>query len=133
MAAAHGEQILLSAAAAELLRDELPAGASLRDLGRHHMKGLVQPEQLFNVVASGLRADFPPLTTLDVSANHLPTHLTTFIGRATEVADVKRLLADCRLTTLTGSGGRGKTRLPLAGGQRGAGRLPPLDQEMRET
>ncbi len=112
-AAAHGEQILISEAMAELIRDELPVGVSLRDMGRHRLKGLIQLEHLFQVVAPDLRADFPPLNTLDVSANNLPAQLTTFIGRETEVAEVKRLLADGRLTTLTGSGGCGKTRLSI--------------------
>jgi predicted ATPase len=39
--------------------------------------------------------------------------LTSFIGRAREIAEVKRLLGAARLVTLTGSGGAGKTRLAL--------------------
>ena len=48
----------------------------------------------------------------------LPGALTSFIGRARERAEVTRLLArlfsGCRLLTLTGASGCGKTRLPLA-------------------
>jgi predicted ATPase/DNA-binding SARP family transcriptional activator len=44
----------------------------------------------------------------------LPHYLTPFIGRQTEAADVRRLLAGQRLVTLTGPGGCGKTRLALA-------------------
>ncbi|MEQ4719518.1 LuxR C-terminal-related transcriptional regulator [Nonomuraea sp. B19D2] len=43
----------------------------------------------------------------------LPAEVTSFIGRKHEVAEVKRLLADARLVTLTGPGGVGKTRIAL--------------------
>ena len=45
--------------------------------------------------------------------HNLPIHLTSFIGREKEMAEVKRLLAATRLLTLTGPGGTGKTRLSL--------------------
>ena len=113
MSAAHGGQILLSEAVAELIRDDLPTGLSLRDMGHHQLKGLTHLEHVFQVVAPDLTANFPPLNTLNVWTNNLPTQLTTFIGRETEVAEVKRLLSESRLTTLTGSGGCGKTRLSI--------------------
>ena len=46
-------------------------------------------------------------------ADNLPAELTSFVGRRGELAEVKRLLADSRLVTLTGIGGVGKTRLAL--------------------
>jgi predicted ATPase/DNA-binding NarL/FixJ family response regulator len=64
----------------------------------------------------------------------VPAELTSFVGRRGEVAEVKRLLAESRLVTLTGVGGVGKTRLALrvAAGLRRAFRdgvwLVPLDQ-----
>ncbi len=45
-----------------------------------------------------------------VLESHLPTTLTTFVGRAEELAEVRRLLESSRLLTLTGAGGMGKTR-----------------------
>jgi predicted ATPase/DNA-binding CsgD family transcriptional regulator len=48
------------------------------------------------------------------SPNNLPLELSSFVGRGKELAEVKRLLYDNRLVTLTGSGGCGKTRLALA-------------------
>jgi predicted ATPase len=44
---------------------------------------------------------------------NLPAELTSFVGRRGELAEVRRLLADSRLVTLTGMGGVGKTRLAL--------------------
>ena len=46
-----------------------------------------------------------------VRRTNLPAPLTSFIGRGQEIAEVRRLLGLTRLLTLTGSGGRGKTRL----------------------
>ncbi len=43
----------------------------------------------------------------------LPVQLTSFVGRARELADVRQLLTSSRLVTLTGAGGCGKTRLAL--------------------
>jgi DNA polymerase III delta prime subunit len=46
--------------------------------------------------------------------HNLPLALSTFIGREREISEVKRLVGDDRLLTLTGPGGCGKTRLALA-------------------
>ena len=113
--AAHGGQIVLSATTAALLRDSLPAGTSLRDLGLHRLKDLGRPEQVLQLEADGLPAAFPPLRSLDNPKlrNNLPAQVSTFIGRDAELAEVRRLIAACRLVTLTGPGGAGKTRLGL--------------------
>jgi class 3 adenylate cyclase len=69
----HGGQVLLSRATADLVQDELPVDVTLRDLGEHLLKGLRRPEQIFQLVAAGLPADFPPLRTLDSRAPPPPT------------------------------------------------------------
>jgi predicted ATPase len=46
-----------------------------------------------------------------VRRTNLPAPLAGFVGRAQEIADVRGLLNQSRLVTLTGSGGAGKTRL----------------------
>ncbi len=53
----------------------------------------------------------------DAAPNNLPADLTSFVGRRRELAEVARLLAGCRLLTLTGEGGCGKSRLALAAGR----------------
>lgn len=57
--AAHGGQIVVSRFTREALDGSEPAGVSFRDLGRHALRGLDEPEQLFQVDAAGLPSDFP--------------------------------------------------------------------------
>jgi predicted ATPase/class 3 adenylate cyclase len=115
LSAGHGGQVLLTLASQQLLRDNLPSGVTLRDMGEHRLKDLIQPERIFQVVAEGLPADFPPLKTLDNRPNNLPRQATPLIGREREVEAVQSRLmrADVHLLTLTGVGGIGKTRLAL--------------------
>ena len=49
LSAAHGGQVLLSLPTQELVRDQLPAGTSLRDLGEHRLKDLFRPERVFQL------------------------------------------------------------------------------------
>ena len=53
------------------------------------------------------------LAAVPVAPASLPTPLTEFVGRRQDRADVRRLLTEARLVTLTGLGGVGKTRLAL--------------------
>jgi class 3 adenylate cyclase len=62
---AHGGQVLLSETTTALVRDELPTGVSLLDLGRHLMKDIHRPERLCQLVIEGLPSEFPPLTSLE--------------------------------------------------------------------
>ena len=115
MAVGHGGQVLLSAAAASLVADQLPEEADLRDLDIHRLKDLGRPERLFQLVHPDLADGFPPLATLDRRPNNLPTQTSTFVGRDAELEEISRRLGDeaVRLLTLTGPGGTGKTRLAL--------------------
>jgi predicted ATPase/class 3 adenylate cyclase len=112
-AVAHGGQVLLSDATRAIVADDLPDGASLRDLGPHRLRDLREPEQLSQLLADGLPDSFPPLRSLDARPNNLPTQLTTFVGRERELIEAGELLRSTRLLTLTGPGGTGKTRLSL--------------------
>lgn len=113
--AGHGGQVLLSLATQELVRDELPVGVSLIDLGAHRLKDLFRPETIFQVTTSDLKSEFPALRTLDGQRTNLPAQATPFIGRERELIALTELLKrdDVRLVTLTGPGGIGKTRLSL--------------------
>jgi len=59
MSTAHGGQTLLSNATAELVRAELPEHVSLRDMGEHHLKGLVNLDHLWQPLAPDLQPTFP--------------------------------------------------------------------------
>src|SRR3954470_15531025 len=50
MSAGHGGQILLSRATEQLVRNQLPVGVTLRYLGEHRLKDLIQPEQVRQLV-----------------------------------------------------------------------------------
>ena len=114
-AVAHGGQVLVSAPTAALVEGTLPGDASLRGLGPHRLKDLGRPEILFQLVAQGLIAKFPPLRSLDNPElpNNLPASLSPFVGRHDELAELRVLAESSRLVTLTGAGGVGKTRLAL--------------------
>ena len=115
-AVAHGGQVVVSAAAAGLLADCLPAGVGLKDLGVHRLKDVGRPERIFQLQAEGLPAAFPPLRSVGNPKllSNLPAQVSSFIGREGELAEVRALLSGgSRLVTLTGAGGAGKTRLPI--------------------
>ena len=112
-ASAHGSQIVMSDATRALLSQAARGRFELRDLGEHHLKDLGRPEHIFQVVAEGLIADFPPLRSLQAAAD-LPVMLTSLVGRERQLNEIKALLlTGSRLVTLTGPGGTGKTRIAV--------------------
>lgn len=112
-ALAWGGQVLLSEAAYSLVRDGLPVGTSVRDLGPHTLKDFDHPERVYQVLHPELPAKFASLRARDVAPHNLPVLLTTFVGRKAEIIAIKELLYLSRLVTLTGTGGSGKTRLAV--------------------
>jgi predicted ATPase/class 3 adenylate cyclase len=112
--AAHGGQVLVSSATAELLRDA-DEPVALIDLGLHRLKDIGEPEHLFQLAADGLVDRFPPLRSLENRPTNLPQQLTPLIGRRRDLEEIGTLLDrdDVRMLTLTGAGGSGKTRLAM--------------------
>ena len=110
---AHGGQTLLSRATYDLTADAPPPNVSFLDLGEHRLRDLARPERIYQVAHPDLSADFPPLRSLTSVPNNLPMTLTTFVGRENDAAEVKRLIGEARMLTVTGAGGCGKTRLVL--------------------
>lgn len=110
----HGGQTLLSGVTEALILDRLPDAAWLTDLGVHALRDLPRPERVMQLCHPDLANEFPPLRVAKAVGNrHLPIQLTTFVGRQAELTQVRELLAENRLVTLTGAGGVGKTRLAI--------------------
>jgi class 3 adenylate cyclase len=122
---AHGGQTVLSAAAEELVEDRLPDGAWLTDLGSHTLRDLPRPMRVAQLCHPDVRNDFPPLRAANASVSqHLPLQLTTFVGRGAQMDEIRGILAEYRLVTLTGAGGAGKTRLAIEVAGRMASEFP---------
>ena len=111
---ADGGQVLASSATAELVRDRLPEGAALLELGHHRLRGINQPEWVFAVVEGAAAAtatvEVPlpgPLVALDDDP---------FVDRAAEMAMFRELWDDirtrgARAVLVCGEPGIGKSRL----------------------
>lgn len=121
-AAGHGGQILTSAATRELVGDRA-GGVQFRDLGEHHLRGLTRVERIFQVIAAGIDAEFPPLRTESTPTN-LPARVGQFLGRNDELSDLSRTLDGARLITVTGAGGAGKTALAVEAARLRASKHP---------
>ena len=61
--AAHGAQILISGETKAALGESEPVALRFRSLGRHHLAGLADLEELYQVEGDGLLAEFPPPRT----------------------------------------------------------------------
>jgi len=136
MSAGHGGQILLTRATEELVRDHLPAGATLRDLGEHQLKDIARPEQLFQLIVPDLPSDFPPLKAIEIQptqivvGEELPASgeppfkgllyfdeedADLFFGRERLTAQLVAQLRDGKFLAVVGASGSGKSSVVRAG------------------
>src|ERR1700758_4758251 len=110
----HGGQTLLSGVTETLVLDRLPDDAWLTDLGSHPLRDLPRPERVVQLCHPDVVNDFPPLrVSKPVASQRLPVQLTSFVGRGAELSQLRDLLAENRLVTVTGAGGVGKTRVAI--------------------
>jgi predicted ATPase/class 3 adenylate cyclase len=121
--AAHGGQVVISEATERVLANQHVDDVGIRDLGEHRLKDLSRPLRLYQVAADGLSARFPPLRALERPPMDGPEQWaapTTLFGREDDIEELARLLGErrCRVVTLVGPGGVGKTRLAIAAAAR---------------
>jgi predicted ATPase/DNA-binding SARP family transcriptional activator len=112
--------LVLALYRSERQADALAAYRRARDLMATEL-GLEPGEELRRLEQAVLRQEVP--AAAPPPRGNLPAPLTSFVGRAQELARVEELLGGARLVTLTGIGGTGKTRLAVEAGARLAGRF----------
>ena len=93
----HGGQTLLTLTTEQLVRELLPSGTTLLDMGERRFRDLLHSEHVFSLQVEGLPHEFPPLKTLEGTPNNLPIRSTTLVGRKKELAECRKLLrrAEC--------------------------------------
>lgn len=108
-----GQTLVTPEAMSECL---VPERGTFQDLGVHYLKDLNEPQRVYGFLHPDIPSrEFPPLRSATNSLVNLPGQMTPFIGREKELEDIRKLLSDpyCRLLTLLGPGGIGKTRLAI--------------------
>ena len=120
----HGGQILLSSDTADATRGALGSAAGLLDLGVYGLKGLDGRERIWQLADPRLPTEFPPLNAGSSSTGNLPTAISSFVGRRSELTAVGEALSANRLLTLAGDVGIGKTRLAMAAAAATADSMP---------
>jgi len=116
----HGGQVLLSEVTVLLLRGQGLDGITFSDLGVHQLKGLAQPERIYQLLHPDLVQEFPPLRSASIPKNNLPAELTPLVGRERELNALSELLVDSKnsLISIVAPGGTGKSHLALELGWR---------------
>lgn len=109
---AWGGQIVASSNATDFY--PLSVKCSKNDEGLCSLRDIPQPIQLFSISHENFqRKEHPPLRTLSAGGISLPIHAVQFIGRSAELEELGFELSDagCRILTIVGAAGHGKSRL----------------------
>jgi class 3 adenylate cyclase/energy-coupling factor transporter ATP-binding protein EcfA2 len=128
-AAGHGGQVLLSQTTRDLIFQDLPKGASLRDLGQHKLKDIRFPQQIYQMEIEGLPTEFPPLKTLAMeeeppTPGEAPykglqyfeeTDAEWFFGREEMTSRLVKAIQEQRFLAVIGASGSGKSSMVRAG------------------
>jgi class 3 adenylate cyclase/tetratricopeptide (TPR) repeat protein len=117
--AAHGGQVLISDKTERGVSAEAGDGVEVRDLGEYRLKDLTSPLRLYQLVAGGLAADFPPLRAVERPPMELPRQWElahdAIVGRELELELLAAFMAGrapgAVLALVEGEAGVGKTAL----------------------
>jgi class 3 adenylate cyclase len=116
LALGHGGQVLVSGTSANLLRENLPKGGALDQLGEYVLKDIERPEPVFQLLVEDLRREFPPLRAEGrVRPWLVPDAERTrcFAGRDDVLDHMHVLLKQRHRIVISGLGGIGKTQTAL--------------------
>jgi len=109
-----GGQIVFSEQTLQIL--DLPSGSRIQDLGYHALKDITDHVHVYELLHPHLpQLRHPPLQSVRLQAVNLPTFTPGFVGREAELEKLADLLnaPECRMISLVGPGGTGKTRLAV--------------------
>jgi class 3 adenylate cyclase len=120
MGAAHGGQVVLSHVSAGLVRDALPDGLTLLDLGEHRLRGITRPERVYELAITGVPSEFPPLQSLDAFPGDLVLPGPSY-GRGDELLAGRETELD-RLASAWDQARSGVRQIVLMGGEPGVGK-----------
>ena len=106
-----------------LLREELGVEPEPETISLHEAirtKRINRPRDSIEFISPGQKSSYEPteISAASKFMHNLPVTTTPFVGRGRELAEIKRSFeeASCRVVTLLGPGGSGKTRLAIQAG-----------------